>query len=201
MIDPKPVPPAMRLRLPRLRGLALVAALAGLGLGAWSVAATVAPSASEARVGERLSPFQLPAIPGAHFRGRFDARRYIGRKPMAIVFWATWCQPCKQQLPLYQQLHERYEDQGLVVVGISMDNANTITEAGPISRRLQLKFPIVSDLDSAVTSRLNSRRAAPYTVWVDHDGRIVMEQEGFTLAERDGIVRGIGQLVAAAQGD
>jgi len=176
---------------PIVRLVAPVLALSALALGI----VVAAPAPSEARVGERPPAFDLPAVPGGRFRGRYDLGPHLGEHPVAILFWATWCQPCKQQLPLYQQLYERYHDQGLEVVAISMDDASTISRAGPVANRLNLSFPVVSDLDSAVTARLNNRRAAPYTIWIDKRGRIVKEIEGFTMAERGDIVRGIRDLV------
>lgn len=190
-VQPQMSVPAAATRL-RLAAGALAVPLALL---AGIAAVTVAPSAGEARVGERPPAFELPAVPGGRFQGRFDLGPHLGEHPVVILFWATWCQPCKQQLPLYEQLYQRYKEQGLQVVAISMDDASTISRAGPVASRLNLSFPVVSDLDSAVTARLNNRRAAPFTVWIDRRGRIVKEMEGFTLAERSDIVRGVAELV------
>ncbi len=155
----------------------------------------MAPPQAEARVGSRPPAFTLPAIPGGPVSGNFEMSDHLGEHPVVIIFWATWCEPCKQQLPLYQQLYERYKERGLQVVAVSMDGAETIARAAPTVNRLGLEFPVVSDLDTAVTSRLNPRRGAPFTVWVDRSGRIVHEREGFTLAERDDIARGVAALV------
>lgn len=153
------------------------------------------PNAAEARVGARPPEFTLPAIPSGPVSGRFELGDHLGTDPVVIIFWATWCEPCKQQLPLYQQLHERYAERGLKVIAISMDGPETISQAAPVVNRLGLTFPVLSDLDTSVTSRLNPRRGAPFTVWIDRRGRIVHEQEGFTLAERDNIARGVSALV------
>ena len=158
------------------------------------LAASSAPNA-HARVGARPPAFTLPTIPGGPVSGRFEMGEHLGEHPVVIIFWASWCDPCKQQLPLYQRLYERFEDDGLQVVAVSMDGPETISRTTPIVRRLGLTFPVVSDLDTAVTSRLNPRRGAPFTVWVDRAGRIVHEREGFTLAERNDIARGVAALV------
>jgi peroxiredoxin len=166
-----------------------------LGLVALGVAAAAWPSASEARVGARPPPFNLPAVQGGPSQGRFKLSDHLGKRPIVVLFWATWCQPCRQELPFYSQLYERHEDAGLRVVAISMDGPESITGAGPMARRLGLEFPVVSDLDTAVTGRLNPRRAAPFSVWINREGRIVREHEGFTMAERDEIARGVAALV------
>jgi thiol-disulfide isomerase/thioredoxin len=148
-------------------------------------------------VGARPTAFTLPAVPGGPTRGRFRLRDHLGERPVAVLFWATWCAPCRQELPFYQSLYERHGDDDFMVVAISMDGNNTLSQAGPLSRRLGLRFPVVSDLDSAVTGRLNPRRAAPFSVWINRRGRVVREREGFTLAERQEITRGIARLVSA----
>lgn len=157
------------------------------------------PGVGHAREGERPSGFTLPAVPGGPTQGRFRLEEHLGERPIVILFWATWCAPCRQELPLYQQLYERYRDDGLVVVAISMDGSNTVAQAGPMARRLGLTFPVVSDLDTSVTSRINPRRAAPFSVWIDRSGRIVREREGFSLSERAEIARGVIRLVRSGR--
>lgn len=146
-----------------------------------------------ARVGARPQAFRLPAVPGTS--ESFDLGEHLGERPVVLCFWATWCDPCKQQLPIYQALYERLQPRGLRIAAISMDGPESISQAASAVSRLGLEFPVVSDLDTAVTSRLNPRRGAPFTVWIDRSGRIVQEREGFTLAERSDIARGVAALV------
>jgi peroxiredoxin len=158
-------------------------------------ATVVVPPNAEARVGARPPAFSLPSIPGGPVPGTFRLAEHLGNSPVVIIFWASWCDPCKQQMPIYQDLYERYREQGLKVVAISMDGPESVARTGPITSRLGLTYPVVSDLDTSVTARLNPRRGAPFTVWIDRSGRIVYEREGFTLAEGDDIRRGIGALM------
>ncbi len=163
-----------------------------LALGAL---AGLVPARSAARVGARPPSFVLPAVVGGPTRGRFRIEEHLGRNPIVVLFWATWCAPCRQEMPFYQSLLARHRDTGLQVVAVSMDDTSTITQAGPAARRLGVRFPVLSDLDTRVSSQMNPRRAAPFSVWINRQGRIVWEREGFALAERDTIARGVADLV------
>ncbi|UJR83752.1 Hypothetical protein I5071_58230 [Sandaracinus amylolyticus] len=180
--------------------LSLVLAL-GATITAASMAAVPAStpvlgaSSALARVGGRPPPFTLPAATGGPSRGEFRMADHLGQHPVVILFWATWCVPCQQELPFYQSLYERYRERGLRVVGISMDDARTVMRAGPAARRLGVTFDVVTDLDTRITTQINPRRSAPFSIWVDRDGRIVWEREGFAPAEQQAISEGVARLV------
>jgi peroxiredoxin len=160
------------------------------------LAALFAPSRAFARIGGAPPPFTLPAATGGPSTGQFRMAEHLAaHHPVAILFWATWCVPCQQELPYYQTLFTQYQSRGFTVVAISMDAASTITRAGPAARRLGLTYDIVTDLDTRVTTQLNPRRSAPFSVWVNRDGRITTEREGFSPAMQSEIATGIAELV------
>lgn len=165
-------------------------------VSAFTLAATLTVQAApaSAAVGTAAPEFTLPAAPGANFRGRFRVGDHLRRKPVVVLFWATWCQPCLQELPVYQALYQQYAGR-LMVVGISMDGPDTVSEAGSTARRLGLTFPIVTDLETQVVSVYNPRRAAPFSVWIGRDGIITREREGFSMSEVPQINQGIAELV------
>lgn len=152
-------------------------------------------STAHARVGGQPPPFSLPAAVGGPTSGTFRLGPLIGHNPVVILFWATWCVPCRQELPFYQTLYARYRERGLRIVAVSMDNASTVTRAGPSARRLGVTFDVVTDLDTRVTSQLNPRRSAPFSIWVNRQGRIVWEREGFAPAEQRTISDGVARLM------
>ena len=158
--------------------------------------AALVPARSAARVGARPPSFTLPAVVGGPTRGRFEMAEHLGHDPIVILFWATWCAPCRQEIPFYQSLFVRHRGTGLQVVAVAMDDTSTITQVGPASRRLGVTFPVLSDLDTRVSSQMNPRHAAPFSVWVNRQGRIIREREGFSLAERETITREMAELVA-----
>jgi peroxiredoxin len=154
-------------------------------------------SSARARVGGQPPPFTLPAAVGGPSSGQFRMSELIGHNPVVILFWATWCVPCQQELPFYETLYQRHRAAGLRVVGISMDNATTVSRVGPAARRLGITFDVVTDLDTRVTTQLNPRRSAPFSVWVNREGRITWEREGFAPAEQQTIASGIAELVGS----
>lgn len=157
----------------------------------------VSPSVVDARLGARPPAFTLPAVVGGPTQGQFRLQEALDQhKPIIISFWATWCGPCRQELPFLETMYQRYREQGLTVVAISMDDTSTITQTGPAARRLGITFPVLSDLDTRVQGQLNPRRAAPMSIWVNKRGQIVWEREGFALAEREVLQENIRKLVA-----
>lgn len=163
------------------------------------LAALFRPSVSFARVGGQPPPFTLPAATGGPSTGQFRMGEHLSaHHPVAILFWATWCVPCTQELPFYQTLYTRYQAQDFHVVAISMDTASTITRVGPAARRLGITYDVVTDLDTRITSQLNPRRSAPFSIWVSREGRITWEMEGFSPAQHEAVESGIRDLVAGS---
>lgn len=177
------------------RKLFVSAALALVIAAAW-VGPVVRPARVAARVGGTPPAFTLPAATGGPSTGSFRMSEHLGTRPVVILFWATWCVPCQQELPYYQTLYARYQSQGLRVVAISMDASSTITRVGPAARRLGVTYDVVTDLDTRVTSQLNPRRAAPFSIWVSREGRIAWEREGFAPSEQATIEAGIADLMS-----
>jgi len=163
-----------------------------------SVSAMVLSSipSADARIGGQLPPFELPAAIGGPSKEPFQVTEHLGEDPIVVLFWATWCGPCRLELPFYESLYQKYKDKGLQVVAISMDSQDTVMKVGPAARRLGLSYDVVTDVDTRVTSQINPRRAAPFSIWVNRDGRIVWEREGFSPSEQGRIAKGIKELVA-----
>lgn len=100
-------------------------------------------------------------------------------RPVVINFWATWCGPCQQEMPLLQAAHVQY-GADLVVLGINFEEPNTLVE--PFIADLGLSFPILMDADGRV-KRLYRVRAFPTTFFLDTEGVIRYEHIGL-LSEK-----------------
>ena len=100
---------------------------------------------------------------------------YLGQVVL-INFWATWCGPCRQQMPLLDQLHDKYERAWLVLLGINIDEDRD--EAIEMAQTLQITYPILFDTRKDV-SRAYEVGAMPLTVLIDREGLVRYVAEGY----------------------
>lgn len=86
-----------------------------------------------------------------------------------INFWATWCEPCREEMPDLQEIHDQYADQGLVILAVNADEpADRVQD---FVDEFDITFPILLD-DGRAVSALYEVQAYPSTYFVDSDGRI-----------------------------
>lgn len=101
-----------------------------------------------------------------------------------LNFWATWCPPCKKEMPMFQERYEQHAGQGFTIVAVAVDEL-AATQA--YVDRLGIEFPILIGQDDAIAvGREYGNRigALPYTVLIDRDG-IVRETHRGELTESD----------------
>lgn len=119
----------------------------------------------------------------------------VGKKPLVISFWATFCKPCKAEMPFLQKLHDTYGAQGLVVVGISLDTPET--EAGVRTYLDKNRFTYTQCIDrqSQAVDALNPKSVLPFLVLVDKTGKIVMTKDGFTVGDQPSLEQKVKALL------
>jgi thiol-disulfide isomerase/thioredoxin len=97
-----------------------------------------------------------------------------------VNFWATWCGPCRQEMPHLNRLYEKYRGAGFQLLGVNIDEDARV--ATDLAAKLGLKFPVLLDTEKKV-SRLYDMSAMPATVLIDRDGRVRFLHRGY----RDGV--------------
>lgn len=122
--------------------------------------------------GQMMPDFKLKDVDGADF----DSSSLKGK--VAIVdFWATWCPPCRMEVPHFQALHEKYNDQGLEIIGISLDSEGAYN-VKPFMKKNNVTYKMLIG-DDQVTNAFGGIRAIPTTFVVDRNGKVVKEYVGY----------------------
>lgn len=102
----------------------------------------------------------------------------IGKKPVLLDFWATWCKPCLKNLPKLQKVHEEYGDKGLVILAVNEDGTRSLSKVEPLANSLGLTFPVLIDEDRDVM-RLYQVSGLPTTILIDKNADIVLTLRGY----------------------
>ncbi len=96
-------------------------------------------------------------------------------RPLVINFWASWCEPCRDEMPALGRLPKRLASSGLTVVTVAV--ADRESDAAKFMREAQLSLPVLHDRDQRI-SRAWGARLLPYTVVLDRGHRIVARAQG-----------------------
>lgn len=120
----------------------------------------------------------------------------LGRGPILLDFWATWCRPCAVSLPSIQALHERYAARGLTVIGVSIDGPRNFSRVRPFASRLGLTYPIVLDEDGSLQERFRVR-AVPTVLLFDENGALLEQRIGYRPGEEKTLAATIEKQLAA----
>lgn len=97
-------------------------------------------------------------------------------KVVLVDFWASWCAPCRQEMPILEDLHARYAEQGLVIVGVNIDrDAENMRD---FLRRTPVSFRVVHDGQHRVADRYGPPRM-PSSYFIDRRGVVRYVHEGF----------------------
>jgi thiol-disulfide isomerase/thioredoxin len=119
--------------------------------------------------------------PGFQLSGRggktIDLSQYKGQVVM-INFWATWCGPCRQEMPLLEDIYKKYKPMGFTLVGVNVEPATGDPEGWLSKLPKQVTFPVAFDVDSKV-SKLYKVAGMPTTVFIDRKGNVREIHRGY----------------------
>jgi peroxiredoxin len=154
--------------------------LLGYGLGKFELSARK-PTKLECLGKEELSApvFSLPDMNGQ----KVDLVSFKGQV-IILEFWATWCGPCREEIPVLNQLYREYKDRGLVVIGISLDRKEP-QEVKKFLDQLQVDYINVMGGEEILEkysqiAKLGPIRAIPATFVIDRKGQICQRYLGLT---------------------
>jgi thiol-disulfide isomerase/thioredoxin len=147
-----------------------------IGLSACTtLSATPAPGATpEVSSGLNVGA-PAPTFSTTLLDGKIQSLKGLQGKVVLINFWATWCGPCRTEMPYFQQLADTYKDQGFTVLAINNREAADVMQ--PFIDQLKLTFPIGLDKDGRINT-LYMARQYPTTYVIGRDGTILARQFG-----------------------
>ncbi|HYB50101.1 MAG TPA: TlpA disulfide reductase family protein [Burkholderiaceae bacterium] len=162
-----------RIRMLRFT-LALAAVLASAGAGATLVS-------------QRAPDFTLPSAAGRNLRLQEQRGQVV-----MLNFWATWCGPCRREMPHLDRLYAKYHAAGFVLLGVNVDEDQR--NAVGVMNKLGLHFPVLFDTKQKV-SRLYDLSTMPSTVLIDRDGRVRYVHLGYREGFEDTYEKQITELL------
>jgi cytochrome c biogenesis protein CcmG/thiol:disulfide interchange protein DsbE len=114
-------------------------------------------------------------------------------KAVLLNFWATWCEPCKIEMPWFVELQKKYEAQGFTVLGVAMDDASP-SDIADFAKKMGVNYPIVIGKE-AVGDQYGGIPYLPSTFYIGRDGKVV--QRVFGLVSRSEIESNIQKAMGS----
>ncbi|MBI4757033.1 MAG: TlpA family protein disulfide reductase [Betaproteobacteria bacterium] len=133
---------------------------------------------------QRLQPLPPPPVVSApavavlyatalpDIAGRPQALQQWRDKTLVVNYWATWCLPCREEMPMFSRLHQRYAPRGVQFVGIAADGADEVRE---FARQTSVSYPLLIGGQDAIKPTRdfgNAPLAVPFTVVLDRAGQV-----------------------------
>ncbi len=109
-----------------------------------------------------------------------------------LNFWASWCGPCRQEMPALEKLHQRYHKLGFTVIGVNVEEDSTA--AKKMLREVRVSFPILFDTQNTA-SKLYNVSAMPTTVIIDRDGNMRYLHKGYKPGEERDYRKWVKKLI------
>lgn len=120
-----------------------------------------------AQVGEPAPDFTLPTLEG----DTVSLSDYRGR-PVLMNFWATWCAPCRREMPELVRVYNTHRDEGFVVLAVDLADQDSIDDVRAFVEEFDMTFPVLLDETGAVYNELYRLLGLPMSVFVDREGII-----------------------------
>ncbi|HEV2986930.1 MAG TPA: TlpA disulfide reductase family protein [Candidatus Angelobacter sp.] len=134
------------------------------------------PTESSIPAGEIGS--RLPEFSEVDLQGRQVSSADLRGKVVLIDFWATWCQPCKKEMPAYQKLLERYGPRGFAVVGFKLDMMPDTEDPVLFAKKIGVHYPLAIARDD-LKQKFGGIKGLPTTLLYDRRGMLRKKIIGF----------------------
>jgi peroxiredoxin len=109
-----------------------------------------------------------------------------------VNFWASWCGPCRQEMPILDQLYQRYQPMGFTLLGINVEEDSAA--ADKILKEIPVTFPVLYDTKHKVSERYQVR-AMPSTYLIDRDGKLRYLHKGYKSGTEEAYQQQLRELI------
>ena len=131
--------------------------------------------------GDKELPGGAPEFALKDLKGQTLRLKDLRGRVVLLNFFATWCAPCRQEIPDLERLYKRFNDQGLEIVGIALDMEGA-TLLNPFVQSFGITYPVVLGTREVVVD-YGGIRGIPTSVLIDRDGRVAKHFVGFRPAQ------------------
>ena len=158
----------------RLLLLSVVAVgLVGCNAQPASPARSTQPAVAIGEIGSRLPDFSVKDLHGHPL-----SSAALKGKVLLVDFWATWCQPCKKEMPGYQQLLDHYGTRGFVVIGFKFETMPDREDPVQFARKIGVQYPLAIATEG-LKQKFGGIEGLPTTMLYGRDGILRMKVVGF----------------------
>jgi peroxiredoxin len=134
--------------------------------------------------------FVLPDLNGKNYK----LSEKLGKGPVLINFWATWCVPCQEEMKKLKEIYKQYEKDGLAILSISLDDPKTLGKVKSFVNTNRHPFKFLLDADTKVF-KLYQGANMPFTILLDKQGQIVYTHTGYRKGDEKKLETKIAQLI------
>jgi thiol-disulfide isomerase/thioredoxin len=165
-----------------LRKPLLFLSLAAVGLVGCNQHPTSQPQPKQAEIAAGEIGSRLPEFVVRDLQAREISSADLRGKVVLVDFWATWCQPCKKEMPSYQKLLDRYGSRGMAVVGFKFDTMRDMEDPVQFAQKIGVRYPLAVAADD-LKKKFGGIEGLPTTLLYDRQGILRQKVIGFEYTE------------------
>lgn len=170
-----------------LVGIAVAALASGFWLSRWLNHSDLPEPAPAAALPTTMVNFGLPDMNGK----QRNINEWLG-KLIVLNFWATWCPPCREEIPLFVHMQEKYGDKGLQLIGVAINKPEEVRNFPDFK---SINYPVLvgqEEIMSLMQQYGNRIGSLPYSVVMDRQGRVLGRKVGaYQPAELEALLQGL----------
>jgi thiol-disulfide isomerase/thioredoxin len=161
-----------------LKQCLFILTLAGLGLAGCKQHPASSPQPKQAAIAAGEFGSHLPEFSVKDLQGREISSADLRGKVVLVDFWATWCQPCKKEMPGYQKLLNLYGPRGFAVIGFKFDTMMDMEDPLQFARKIGVRYPLAVAPDD-LKQKFGGIEGLPTTMLYDRQGILSRKVVGF----------------------